>query len=109
CTLGASRARRRRPLPCLGVTATLHPCVDRCGSTTSTGSGRSGAGRGEFHSRIGHLRRRGARVWLNGPDSKSGVGAIPPGVRIPPSPPVFGHLGNWREPALAGTAPSAAV
>ena len=31
--------------------------------------------------------RRGGRAWSNAPDSKSGVPARVPGVRIPPSPP----------------------
>ena len=40
--------------------------------------------------------------WSNVPDSKSGVGASPPWVRIPPSPPVFqmpreGHCCFRRE------------
>src|SRR5207249_5823685 len=31
------------------------------------------------------------------PDSKSGVGVTPPGVRIPPSPPVYGGKGEMPE------------
>ena len=36
--------------------------------------------------------------WSNVPDSKSGVGANPPWVRIPPSPPTSGGSVGWLYP-----------
>src|SRR5262249_25260422 len=45
--------------------------------------------------------RRGGRAWSIAPDSKSGVPARVPGVRIPPSPPTIFSPELWRDARVA--------